>query len=193
MKKWSWRKILAIIGCCLVVVGLIPVASSFWLEYESRPEPFIMSFPLQKGEYTSSPFKTGFNGPSRIDLEWDRSIPAKQKSLDLEWKIVDDTGKIVAKGFHNRWIAGNSAPLYGANDVYRKGQRIVVTLPHDVRDVDQSMRVKITVDVAEIALDESYAGIGIVWAAIVAGPGAILLIVLAVRRARSNSTSPFTT
>ncbi|MGB6687554.1 MAG: hypothetical protein WBE76_06905 [Terracidiphilus sp.] len=195
MKRWPWRKILAMMGVGLVIVGIIPLAECLRLEYAPRPEPFLMQFPLKKGVYTSAPFRTGFHGPARIDLEWRRSIPRdQQQNLDLDWKIVDDRGRIVTKGSYNsRWIVGTTACLGGWAQGYRKGQRIVLTLPGDAQGVDESAWLKIGVDADEIGLDMSYAG-AIVWgwAVIVAGPGALLLILLLAWRVRSNRTSPST-
>lgn len=194
MKKWPWRKILAIFAGCLVIAGAIPFARCLWYAYEPRPEPLVMEFPLRKGEYASSPFNAGFDGPYRIDLDWDRSILGnEQKRLDLDWKIVDAKRGIVAKGSFDNSIVGNTVCLGGYPAGFRKGQRIVVTLPHDVQNIDESMRLKVSVDAAEISLDMSYAwGIAVGWAGIIAGPGALLLVLLAVLRMRSHSTSPST-
>jgi hypothetical protein len=193
MKQWPWRKILAIVGSCLVVVGILPLAYCFWFEYAPRPEPFFMQFPPQKGEYTLSPFAASFRRPFKIDLEWHRTIPEDKKIwLDMDWKIVDEKGGTVAKGAYHYWIVGNMAVLAGYPSGYRKGQRIVMTLPRDVPGEDESMRLKISVDEAEMGLDMSYAAVPAVFSAgIIAGPG-LLLIFLGVRKGRSNLTSPST-
>jgi hypothetical protein len=184
MKTLLWQKILAILGACLVIVGIYPFASCLWLAYAPRPDPFSMQFPPRKGEYTSPPIATGFGGPYRIDLEWPGSIPGDRHTrLDLDWEILDQKGRTVQQGSYRDWIAGNTICLAGYAPGYRRGQRVVIRLAHDVLGVGDSMRLKVSVDKEEISLDLSYGwGISIICAGIVAGPGALLLLVLPIRR-----------
>jgi hypothetical protein len=178
----------------LVIAGMYPFAGCLWLAFGPRPQPFIMQFPATKGEYTSSPIKTGFGGPYRIDLAWPGSVPGdRQIWLDLDWKIVDQKGGIVEHGSYHDWIAGNTICLAGYAEGYRKGQMVVVSLPHGAQGLGNPMRLKVSVDQDEIGLDLSYGwGISIIDAGLVAGPGVLLLIVLIVWRARSQSKSPST-
>jgi hypothetical protein len=192
--KQFWQKILAILGACLVIAGVYPFVSCIWLEYGPRPEPFLMQFQTRKGEYLSTPIVTGFSGPYRIDLEWPETIPGDRHIwLDLDWKIVDQKGRIVEQGSNHSWIVGNTICLGGYAQGYRRGQRVVLSLPHDVQGLEDSMRMKVSVDQDEITLGLSYAwGFSVIFAGIVAVPGALLLIFLAVWRVRSHTTSPST-
>jgi hypothetical protein len=186
MKTRLWQKILTILGSCLVIAGIYPFASCLWLAYAPRPEPFSMQFSLRKGEYTSPSIATSFSGPYRIDLEWPRIIPVNRKIwLDLDWKIMDQKGRTVEQGSYHNWIAGNTICLAGYARGYRRGQRVVLRLDHDIQGVGDSMRLKVSVDEDEILLDLSYAwGLSIIRAGIVAGPGALLLLFLLIRRMR---------
>jgi hypothetical protein len=186
MTKGSWRRILAVIAACLILVGLYPLAGCFWLSYAPRPEPSVMQFPLKKGQYTSSPFESGFHGPSRIDLEWQK--PMSQSWLDLDWKLVDDKGATVKQGSHHYWIFGNTAALYGWPEGFRRGQRMVVTVAHDVQGVDEPTQLKVSVDADEIGLDMSYGyGIALIWAGVFVVPGTIILIALLIHRLRRRA------
>jgi hypothetical protein len=188
MRRGSWRRILATIAVCMILVGIYPLARCLWLSYEPRPAPLVMQFALRKGEYTSSPLKSGFHGPSRIDLEWQKPIP--QSWLDLGWKIVDSNGSTVRQGSLHYWVAGKSATVYGWPEGFRRGQSIVVTVPSDVPSVDEPTQLKISVDEDEIGLDMSYGyGIAIVWAGVFAGPALAILLALLIRQVARRTAS----
>ena len=193
MKKWPWRTMLAILGGCLVIAGSYPFTYCLWLANAPRPEMLLFKFPSKQGQYQSPPMKAGFYGPCVIDLEWQRSIPGdKPVELDLDWKILDDRNRLVEQGTSHSEVTSDTIGLAARTSGYRRGQRVVLTLPHDMQDLGEFMQVRARVDTSEISLDLSYAwGISVFIAGVVAGPGALLLLVLWIKRpGRRPSSGP---
>ena len=182
MKRLQWRKILALIAGCLVIAGITPIAFSFWSVFATPPKPLIVQFPTKAGVYTSPPFNTTLFEPIRFDLEFAR-MPATRTWLDLDWKIVDDHGSVITEIPYHYWIVENQFHLGGYAKGYRKGQRMVLTLPRDIQGIDENMQLKISEDVDEIGLDMSYAYLLLVgFAVIVSGSGVLIFLGLCIWR-----------
>jgi hypothetical protein len=184
MKQWPWRKILMVLSGLLIVIGIGPLA--YLLIYSSAHnfQPLAMKLPLTQGQVTSPEFKTDLDQSYMVQVELmgtDGTAMALNQDavLDLDWKIVDANGKLLAQGIQN-------ARLLGANNVNlgeyhpRRGlrQRMIVDIHGDIAEPDGST---VTLEVNSTDDPEGRA-FGFVlfswWAGIIAGPGAIILLVL---------------
>src|SRR5579862_7422489 len=115
MKKWPWRRILTILSVVLIVVGLAPLAALFWDVWTHNDRPLSMDFPLYAGQYTSPEFKTDRAESYIIQMQMmdstNRGIGLNPDAvLDLDWKITDLSGTVVASG-------ALIQPMRGANAV----------------------------------------------------------------------------
>ncbi len=61
MKKWPWRRIITIVACALVLVGVAPITYLLWFGYTTNWTPLTMPLPLKVGSYTSPSFKTSLH------------------------------------------------------------------------------------------------------------------------------------
>jgi hypothetical protein len=191
MKKWPRSNILAVVGCLLVLLGVGPLAYEFWAV--SQSQPLLVPFSLKRGEYTSPYFRTYLGGSYQIDID---SLPFRRTALDMDWRIVDDSGAVIQQGTYadpvgdgyrpspdsplerlgNTVLLGRYRPRFGLQ------QRIITSVHQDVRAASSTSRLEI--GQPELSLDLSY-GIFMLlgWAAIVGGTGVIMLLVLLIRRA----------
>ncbi len=187
MRRWPWRKIFFILAILLIVTGLVPLGALLWHSWTHNFRPLSMKLPTAKGEYTSPEFKTDLDGYA-IQLELmdatHRAIGLNPDAvIDLDWKIVDKTGNLIAKGTQD-------APTLGGNEVNfgeykpKRGlrQRMIVDVRNDIAEPADST---LTLQVNSLE-DPEGAAFGFVifswWAGIVAGAGAALLLVLLILR-----------
>ncbi|MGC1463133.1 MAG: hypothetical protein WA802_13100 [Terracidiphilus sp.] len=189
MKKWPWKMILVCVGWLLVVAGVTPGAYILVrLGNAHNQEPLSVPVTLKQGAFTSPYFTTGSGGDYQIDLNWDM-IPARQTAVDLDWKIVTDNGSVVEQGTINSVLRGANAITLGSYNP-PAGQREQILL--DVHeDVDQGgAHAKLEIGPQDISAGLSQAiPFAAGWAVFVAGPGAILLIALAILGAKRRKAA----
>jgi hypothetical protein len=180
VKSWPWSKILAGIGGLLVLVGVAPFVCLLWWGTTHNFEPLAFPLTLKRGEYTSPVFKTDLNEPYQIQIYF---LPQHNIPLDLDWKIVDDSGAAIQSGAYlEEHLGGNSVNLGEYRPRRGSHQKIIVNIHHDVDAAGSDL--KLHIGVPEESLGMAYgAAAAIGWAAIVAGAGAIMLLVLLIRRA----------
>lgn len=189
MKKWSWNKILVCVGWLLVVAGVTPGAYLLVrLGSAHNQKPLSVPVSLKQGEFTSPYFTAGSGGDYLIDLNWDM-FPARQTSVDLDWKIVADNGSVLEKGTFNNLLRGANTVRLGSYTP-NAGQReeIVLNVHEDVDQGGAHATLEIGPQEASWGLSQAIpfaAG----WAAFVAGPGAVLLIVLVILGAKRRKGS----
>ena len=186
MKERRRYKILLAIGCLLVVVGAGPLAISLW--QVSQSQPLSESVLLRRGEYKSPFFRTYLGSDYQVELSWLGTPPDVDADLDLDWEVVDSSGTVIRQGAHSDRLLGNDVILGYYRARFGQRQRVILRVHRDVGG--NRVRAKLDVGQPELGLDFSY-GIFILlgWAAIIGGPGLILLCVLAIRRAKRRNAS----
>jgi len=192
VKRWPWNRILAGIACLLILVGVAPLAYLIWFGTAHSFEPLSMPFPLKRGEYTSPYFTTDLDEDYQVEIY---SLPFDRTTLELDWKIVDETGVVIQSGTYTDagQGRGNDAIL-SRNYRPRRGvrQRAMVTVHQDVASTGYS-DVRLHVGLPERSLESAYGSAAfLAWAGWIAGPGVLMLLVLLIVRAVRWSTRPRT-
>jgi len=199
MKKWPWRKILAIAAVVLVVVGIAPIAALLWDGWTHNNQPLAMGFPLRAGQYTSPEFTTDrdesyFIGMAMSDATGPGTGLNADAVLDLDWKITDLKGAVIASGSLNQSMGRTNTVNLGEY-APKRGLRQKMTFNLH-RDFEEPAGSKVTLEV-ETTEDPEGRAFGFIlfarWAAIVGGAGGLLLLVLLtqriMRRAHRGKTS----
>lgn len=188
MKQRPWPRILTIVAGVMIVVGAAPLAYLCWFASAHNFQPLLMELPLNQGEYTSAVFKTDLDENYMVQIEL--ADPATQSIglnkdaiLDLDWKIVDAGGIVLQQGTQNTRLRGaNNVNLGQYHPRRGERQRLIVDLH---REIDEPGGSRVTLEVNSTEDPEGRAVAAYMsfwWACIVAGPGAILLLVLLVQR-----------
>ncbi len=189
MKKWPWNKILVCVGWLLVVAGITPGAYILVrLGNAHDQKPLSVPVSLKQGAFIS-PYFTAISGSDYdIDLNWDM-IPARQTFLDLDWKIMADSGQVVEQGTVNSVLRGANMITLGSYKPTAEQREQIVLNVHE--DVDQGgAHAKLEIGPPDTLADLSQAiPFAAGWAAFVAGPGTILLIALAILGAKRRKTA----
>ncbi len=182
VKGWEWRKIVAGLAWSLVLLGFAPLGILCWWGVTHSSLPVSMPLPVMRGEYSSLFFLTESNEDYRIDIQWG-DPSAKWKALDLNWRIVDDSGALLQKGTYNYRLRGNTAALGHCHSTRRLRQRIIVRNLQDAQGPELA-HPKLEISLPERSLDMSYAATyPIKLAFLVAGPGILILLFLWITRA----------
>jgi hypothetical protein len=180
MKKWPWNKILVCVGWLLVVAGIAPGAYLLArLGGSHHAKPLSVPVSLKRGTFTSPYFTPDSSGKYLVELNWN-SFPARQTDVELDWKIESDNGSVIQQGAFSGILRGSNTVTLGEyQPAQRQRQRITLNIHQDVAGTSADTMVEIGPPDATASL--SYA-IPMVagWAAFVAIPGAILLLVLLV-------------
>jgi hypothetical protein len=188
MKRWPWRRILTVVAGVLIVVGAAPQAFLYWFASMHNFQPLSMELPLKQGEYTSAEFKTDLDENYMVQIvladPTERAIGLNENAvLDLDWKIVNAGGAVIRQGTENTLLRiANSVNLGEYHPKRGERQRLIVNLHREIEEPEGShvtLEVNSTEDPEGMAFG---AFIAFWWACIVAGSGAILLLVLLVLR-----------
>jgi hypothetical protein len=182
LKKWPWRRILAIVGAVLIVVGLAPLTALLWHASTHNFRPLSMDFPIRAGSYTSPEFKTDLNESYVIQMEMmdstGRGIGLNADAvLDLDWKIMDLNGSVIASGTRNEPMRGGNAVNLGEYAPKRGLRQKMIFNLH--RDFAEPAGSKVTLEINSTEDPEGMAFGYIVfatWAGFVGGSGAVLLL-----------------
>jgi len=194
MNPRPWRKILTIVAGVLIVVGAAPLAYLYWFASAHNFRPLSMELPLKQGEYTSAVFKTDLDENYMIQIELAdptrRAIGLNKNAiLDLDWRIVDESGTVIQQGTENTLLSWANNVNLGEYHPKRGGrQRLIVDVHREIEEPKGSsvtLEINSTEDPEGMAIG---AYMSFWWACIVAGPGAILLLVLLVLRVVRKSS-----
>lgn len=189
MKSWPWRLICGSIGGLLVLIGITPLAYVLWFGAAHNFELLSAPISLKHGEYTSPFFKADLDEDYQVEVYF---LPNHRTPLDLDWKIVDESGALIQSGVYteDRRIGGNDAILTRKYRPTRgSAHRIILNIHQDVHTKDgegqlQTIDTKLHIGVPERGLEQAYgSAAAIVWAAGVAGLGILILFFLLVQRA----------
>jgi hypothetical protein len=145
-------------------------------------EPLSIPLPLKRGEFVSRYFKTDLDDSYQIDLYWS-PFPDPKTEVDLDWKIVADTGIVIQQGTYKSRIDGaNSVGLGTYRPKRGLRQRIVVNIHQDVQGSDGQPKLQIGVPEVSLDLAEGYYPLSTLWAGLFAGSGLITFGFLRFRR-----------
>ena len=177
MKIWPWRRILTSVAFLLLLVGIAPLAYLLWFGSAHNLEPLSVPLSLKRGEYTSPFFTTGLDDDYQIEIYF---LPPHQAPLDLDWKIVDETGAVIQSGVYREDQPGGNAAILERQYRPKRGfrQRIIVNIHQDAQATTAS-DTRLHIGLPERGLEQAYgsaAAIG--WAVIVGGAGVIMLLIL---------------
>jgi hypothetical protein len=180
VKKWSWHKILVCVGWLLVVAGITPGAYILErLGSAHNQNPLSVPVSLKQGEFASPYFTAGSGGDYLINLTWDL-FPARQTSVDLDWKIEADNGSVIGQGtFNNQLRGANLIRLgdYKPNSGQR--ERIVLNVHADVDQGGAHATLEIAPPDTSWRWSEAIPTVA-GWAVFVSLPGVFLLLILAI-------------
>jgi hypothetical protein len=188
MQHWQWRRILTILACVPIVVGAAPLACVVWFASAHNFRPLAMELPLKQGAHTSAVFKTDLDENYMVQIEL--ADPTNQAfglnenaMLHLDWRIVDADGTVIRQGTENTQLRRAIGVNLGEYHPKRgERQRLIVNLH---REIEEPKGSRVTLEVNSTEDPEGMAigaYIAFWWACIVAGSGAILLLVLFVQR-----------
>jgi hypothetical protein len=173
----------------LILLGIAPLAHISWWGIGHNLEPLSVPLSLKRGESKSPFFTTDLDDDYQIEIYF---LPYPRTPLDLDWKIVDETGALISSGDYSedkQQMGGNDAILerhYRPKRGLR--QKIIVNIHRDVQARDSD--TKLHIGLPERGLEQAYGfAAAIKWAAIIAGPGAIVLLILAILRAVRRRTT----
>ena len=182
MKHWPWSKILAIFACLLIVIGIAPPASLFFGGSHNF-FPLKMPLPLTKGEYTSQIFTTDLDDAYEIYIIPD-DFRTKKIQLNLDWKIVDESGNVIQQGRYRELTETNWVTIGEFQSKINRRQKIIVKVNQNVEGIGTA-QPRLIIGLPQRNSDYyDVRDIFNAWAVIIAGPGAILLLFLLIRRMR---------
>jgi len=176
LKMWPWNKILVSVGWFLLVAGVTPGAYILVrLGNAHNQKPLSVPVSLKQGEFTSPAFTTDSSGEYLIDVNWDL-IPARQTTVDLDWKVVADGGQVVAQGGFNNVLRGANTIRLGRYTPNPGQHEQIVLNVH--ADVDQGgAKATLAIGPKDTATSFSEAiPFAARWSMFLAIPGALLLI-----------------
>jgi hypothetical protein len=152
----------------------------FWWVNTHNAEPLSVKLALTRGEYTSPYFITDLDGAYQIELDWaGGGFPDRQTMIDLDWKIVDESGTVIREGAYNDATGGANDILLGSySPKLGQRQRIVVNIHQDAGGNSPNPRLEIGQPEVGLDLAEGFTPLAIEWTGAVAGVGVIVLIVM---------------
>jgi hypothetical protein len=192
VKSWPWRLIFGSIGGLLILIGIMPLAYLLWFGTAHNFEPLSAPISLKHGEYTSPSFKADLDEDYQVEVYF---LPYHRTPLDLDWKIVDESGALIQSGVYteDQHIGGNDAILTRKYRPTRgSAHRIILNIHQDVQAKDGEGQLqpdtRLHIGVPERGLEQAYgSAAAIVWAAGAAGLGTLILFfLLALRAIRSK-------
>jgi hypothetical protein len=180
MKNWPWNKILAIFACSLLVIGIAPEVA---LLFGTNRNFFPLSMPIQlkKGEYTSQFFKPDIDATYEIFFDSFGCLDNESR-LDMDWKIVDESGALIQQGSFADNIQCNLDQIGEYKPKLDQRQRIIVKIYNDVEGMGAA-QPQLVVGLPQ--WNDDYYNVRDIfnaWAWITAGPGVIILLYLLIRR-----------
>lgn len=189
VKNWLWSKVLVSVGCLLVVAGITPGTYILVRLGNAHNEmPLSVPVPLTKGVFTSLYFTAAAGSDYLIDLNWDM-IPARQTLVDLDWKVVADNGSVIEQGSFNSPLRGaNILRLGSYKPVSGQREQIVMDVHQDVDQGGAHAKLEIGPQDTSGGLSDDIP-FAVEWAAFLAGPGIVLLIIWLILRAKREKAS----
>jgi hypothetical protein len=179
VKGWPWQRIFTGVALSLVLAGIAPLSYLFWWGLAHNLEPLSVPIALKRGEFTSPFFTTDLDDDYQIEIYF---LPYPRTPLNLDWTIVNETGAVIRSGSY-RDEGGNDAifersyrPPVGSR------QRITLDIQEDVQGAASDVRLHVSLPERSLGLSYAFPE-AVIWASIVAGAGASMLLVLFILRA----------
>jgi hypothetical protein len=166
----------------LVVAGITPGAYVL-IRLGGSPPPTPLSFPvtLKQGTVTSPDFTPTSSATSLIELDWN-GFPPRQTAVDLDWKIVADSGSVLQQGSLTTILRGaNNVTLGQYQPTPGQGQKVVLNVHTDTEGVGVNAILKVGSPEQPVALSYDLPRVAS-WAIWIGGPGALLLIGLLIMK-----------
>jgi len=138
-----------------------------------------MPLPLRPGDYTSPFFVTALSEEYQVQLY---SLPIDRSPIDLDWKIMDVQGNVIASGtYRDRQQPGNTAVNLGEYRP-RRGlrQRAIVDVSRG--DGEASSDVRLHIGLPDQALAFGYGVLASsAWCVAVTAFGGVVLLLVWIR------------
>ena len=188
MDRGRWRKILTISGIVLLAVGSAPIAALLCDGWTHNDQPLSIDFPLRAGQYATPEFKTDRAESYVIQMELmdstGRGVGLNDEAvLDLDWKVTDLKGAVIASGALNQRMLGANTVNVGEYAPKRGSQQKMTLRLH--RDFEEPAGSKVRLEVNSTEDPEGRAfgfWLFMGWAGIVGGAGAAMLLTVLVSR-----------
>jgi hypothetical protein len=158
----------------LVTVGLAPMAYlCLWWGNPIVVEPLSSPITIKSGEYVSPYFTTYVADQYQIDLYF---LPIRHAPMDIDWKIVNDRGAIIADDeYKEERNVGNNAILGYYRSARWSRQRIILSIHQD--SDDKPFDTALHIGMPERSLDLSYGILPLLaWAILWSGIASIVLV-----------------
>ncbi len=189
VKNWPWYRILVFLGFLLVVAGITPGAYVLArLGGSPNPKPVLIPVTLKQGTFTTPEFTPASTGTNFVEIDW-AGIPLRQTAVDLDWKIVAADASVIQQGAVTTILRGaNNITLGQYQPTAGQSQKIVL----NVHTSTEGSAVNATLKVGPAGESVAFSNdIPVVanWAMGIAGPGALLLLLLLfvkIRRERED-------
>jgi hypothetical protein len=190
VKNWPWYRILVFVGFLLVVAGITPGAYVLArLSGNPNPKPFSVPVTLKQGTVTTPEFTPTSSGINFIELDW-AGMPLRQTAVDLDWKIVTGDGSVIQQGAITTMLRGaNNLTLGQYQPTPGQLQKVVLNVHTDTLGTAVNATLKVGPAGESVAFSSDIPVV-VTWATWIAGPGALLLIVLLfvkIRRERAEA------
>jgi len=190
VKNWPWYRILVFFGFLLVVAGITPGAYVLArLSVNPNPKPLSVPVTLKQGTITSPEFTPAASSTNFVELDW-AGIPLRQTAVDLDWKIVTGDGSVIQQGALTTILRGaNNVTLGQYQPTAGQRQKVVLNVHTDTIGAGVNATLKVGPSGESVAFSNDIPVV-VTWALWIAGPGALLLIVLLfvkIRRERADA------
>jgi hypothetical protein len=176
VKNWPWYRILVFFGFLLVVAGITPGAYVLArLSVNPNPKPLSVPVTLKQGTITSPEFTPAASSTNFVELDW---------------KIVTGDGSVIQQGALTTILRGaNNVTLGQYQPTAGQRQKVVLNVHTDTIGAGVNATLKVGPSGESVAFSNDIPVV-VTWALWIAGPGALLLIVLLfvkIRRERSDA------
>lgn len=169
-----------------IIVGLGPLSYLLWWGSLGTVEPLSVPISLDAGQFTSPYYTPAPDESYQVEIYF---LPFNRTPLDLDWKIVDDGGEVIASGDYTDQVTGGNDAILGHYVPGRRSrQRIVVTIHQGDNVPNTDPRLHIGLPERGLAVGYGFAFV-VGWAILVAFVGVIRVFVASRAKLRTREAS----
>jgi hypothetical protein len=185
MAWWSRRKVLVEV-LVWAVVGLGPFTYLLWWGTPDIIGPQSAPISLEPGKFTSPYFTPAADESYQIEIYF---LPINRTPLDLDWKVVEGNGTVIANGSYKDEAVGGNDAILGQYVPWRRSRQRILVAIHQGENVPNS-HPRLHIGLPERGLAMAY-GLPIVigWAILVAFAGAIRVLVATLVKGKTREVS----